>query len=397
MKAGMIIASMIFVSMSALSASGKDDVISRVNSLVEKEKYNAAFILLEKADPKNKKPDLLVMKTNILLQYFVDSMMHRTFALRDLGPGESLAEIRGKPGLYDIHIFPADEILERALEKNPGHGGLYRVLGDYYFSVYHLYGDRWYVDPLVVLNRALNNYRKAVQFSSMPIQSLYNLGLIYLVRKEYVKAESVFRDILEKDSAFGPGYYHIAYIHYLKDEFDLADEYSRKALKHGASGTDRGNASYLLGLISEKKDLDDRAHRFYLQALRHDGNSYRNLKTVVISALKTGRINEGVTCAEKIIKGNPENIGILKDMVYIFGSLRYSEKFMVLLDGIEGAYGDNDLVLGNLYFCRALVHSEYLKNRREKKANLLRALEYYKKVYSDDHEVFNIIRMELEK
>ncbi len=381
----------------SLSAAGSGDALERADKLVNEKKYNSAFNILVKADPGNDNPDILVRKTEILLNFFADSMMHKTFALRDLKPGESIEDIRGRPGDYELHIFPAGEILSVANRKNPGHGGLHRVLGNYYFQVYHVYGDRWHIDPLEVMNRALKYYGRATELSAMNKGSLYNYGILLLVKKDYLHAEKIFRELLDRDERSAPAWYHLAYIDYERNNLNRAMDMAKKALSYYNESSDRGSVWYLMGLINEKKESCEDAHESYVQALNYDNENYSYLKSLVISSLRTGRENDGMRYAEKMISREPENIGIFKDLIYVFGTLQFSKQLITVFDKTEKKYGKNFLILGNVYYSRALIFSRFSKNRKAAKKNFLKAADYYKQVYPGDHEVFEIINNELRK
>src|ERR1700759_437737 len=77
-----------------------DDAIKTAQKLITEKKYDSAFEVLEKADPNNKNADVVIEKEDIVLRYFVTSIMHKVFALKDLKPDEDIMDYRGKNGSF---------------------------------------------------------------------------------------------------------------------------------------------------------------------------------------------------------------------------------------------------------------------------------------------------------
>jgi len=93
-------------------SQSREEALKKSTQLITEKKYNTAYDLLEKADPKNDDADIVIAKENIALGFFVTSIMHQMFALKDLKPNEDIMEYRGKEGSYSMHVFRADSILK---------------------------------------------------------------------------------------------------------------------------------------------------------------------------------------------------------------------------------------------------------------------------------------------
>lgn len=59
-----------------------------VQQLINNKKYESAMKLLQCADSNVNRPDYVIAKTELVLNYFVTSIMHQFFALKDLKPNE---------------------------------------------------------------------------------------------------------------------------------------------------------------------------------------------------------------------------------------------------------------------------------------------------------------------
>ena len=116
-------------------------VIDSADQLIEQKKYETAFRLLDKEDPKNENVQILSKKTDLLTNYFVTSINHVMFALKDLKEDESVMDYRGKAGNFKMHVFDADSLTRRLIQKKGSDFRLYRNMANYWFSVYLNYRD----------------------------------------------------------------------------------------------------------------------------------------------------------------------------------------------------------------------------------------------------------------
>ena len=71
-------------------AQTETEIINKANDLIANKKYETAFKLLQDFDARNEKPDVVLLKEDIALNYFVTSIMHEIFALKDLEKNEDI-------------------------------------------------------------------------------------------------------------------------------------------------------------------------------------------------------------------------------------------------------------------------------------------------------------------
>src|SRR6185437_586485 len=153
---------LILTSLNTFSQS-KDEALKHSQQLVAEKKYNTAFDILDKADPKNTNADIAIAKQDILLNYFVTSIMHKMFALKDLKPNEDIMDYRGKEGSYTIHIFAADSIFNSLIKTDTSNYKLYSALGNYYYDVYVRYGANWTESPETLFKYIEVNFKKVIE------------------------------------------------------------------------------------------------------------------------------------------------------------------------------------------------------------------------------------------
>ena len=96
-----------FILSCLLACSGySQSSIQKAEKMIAARQYKSAFSLLEKADPENQSPDIVILKTNILLDFFILSIHHELFALKDLEENETLLELRREAdGDYEMIVF----------------------------------------------------------------------------------------------------------------------------------------------------------------------------------------------------------------------------------------------------------------------------------------------------
>ena len=164
--------------------AAQTDTIKEANDLVEQRKYKSAFDLLEKADPENENPDIVIMKTDIVLKYFIQSDMHVMFALKDLKRDDDIAELRKGAGSFAMNLFDPAEALSRLIKKHPKNYRLYRALGFYYNEVYNKYGSRWKIPENDIIDLFEKNYRMAYKNGVYDDWSLYGIGYAQMKKKK---------------------------------------------------------------------------------------------------------------------------------------------------------------------------------------------------------------------
>lgn len=122
------------------------ETIKSANELIANKKYESAFKLLHRFDPGNGKPEIVLLKEDIALNYFVTSIMHQLFAFKDLEKSENIMDYRGSEGSFESHVFVIDKVLDSLIKIYPDNCKLYKGLGDFYYEAHLKYGGRWLKD-----------------------------------------------------------------------------------------------------------------------------------------------------------------------------------------------------------------------------------------------------------
>ena len=154
----------LFLTFLSLTVFGQTEIetIKKANDFIAEKKYETAFNLLDKFDPTNDKPNIVLLKEDILLNYFVTSIMHQMFALTDIKKDEDILDYRGKEGSFSMQMFQVDSILTRLIKIYPTNCKLNKGLADYYYEVHLKYGGRWLKDDKELFPLIQTNFQKAI-------------------------------------------------------------------------------------------------------------------------------------------------------------------------------------------------------------------------------------------
>lgn len=107
---------------------------------------------------------------------------------------------------------------QRILEMEPNRADIYFKLGVFYMSQNEI-------------NRALENYTKAVQLNPRDADSYFNLGFMHVELKQYEKASEYFTKAIEVRDKNYKAYYGRGYCYEMSGQFKKAKEDYRKAIE----------------------------------------------------------------------------------------------------------------------------------------------------------------------
>ena len=369
----------------SFSQSG-EEAIKKSDQLVIAKKYNTAFDLLEKADPKNDDADIVIAKQNIVLGFFITSIMHQMFSLKNLQPNEDITEYRGKAGTYSMHVFRADSILKRLIKTQPDNYKLYLALGNYYYEVYLHYNANWIENPDTLFKRIEENYTKAESLHAVDYMTYYELGYIKLVQKKYPQAITYFSKSIQLNDKYGNSSYNLAFAYLYTDDRQNAIKYAIKSIDLYDDKSYKGDAARMAGEIYG--ELNDSKNEIYYYELsdKIDPKNYYTLKGLLTVYVKINDPKGKQTLNDFYLLA-PENPTIYNDLSSI-----YSSNQTVLIPFYEGKladYKNNKKVYGGLNFYLAQLYIP--SNRLKAKECLVKAKSVFAEIYPKDNGVFNAI------
>ena len=380
------------ISLNAYSQSG-GETIKKANELIADKKYESAFKLLDKFDPDNTKPEIALLKEDIVLNYFVTSMMHQMFALKDLEKDEDIMDYRGKNGSFGMQKFEVDKILDNLIKKYPDDCKLYKGLGDYYYEVSLKYGDEWLKKGKELFKLIEANDLKAIDNNCADYNTYYVMGYINISQKKYREGIPYFLKSIELNKNDGNTYYNLAYAYLYLDKRDSALINAQISLDLYKEKTYKSDAARMMGQIYlELKDTKNAIKSYELAEEIASGNYY-NIKPLLDLYVETNNSKVKQT-TELFFNLAPANPTIYVDLEDIYIRNKKDDDLISFYNDQLKINSKKPKVEGSLYFYLARIYIE--RDKKLAKDYFLKAKEIFSKVYKEDHKVFKAIDEGLE-
>lgn len=378
----------------ALSCTGTPDpyknmnpekkVLKQSEELIALRKYESAFILLSNFEPQS--GAVIAMQIDISINFFITSMMHKMFALKDLEPEEDLMILRKNGGSYAMHTFDPELYSELAAD-NPE---LARALGDYYYDSYYRYGDDWVYKIPETLEKANFFYRTAREGGVFNYMTLANEAHFLLQTNKNEEAVKLLDQSIALKSDYPTNHFNKAYALAAMELYPEAiDEaltainlYQQPDLKYDAiimatklcihTGQFETAEAILLNSIIEFPEASDPVYYLiYLYLLEHKFEQAAEVSFATFKSFST----------------YPSVAAMILDAYVEAG---YPEFYLPVIEAMLSVFND-DQTLGNLYFHRSIAYLT-MKDAKNSKKDLLKARKHFSNVFESDHQVFTAIK-----
>ncbi|MBN1499019.1 MAG: hypothetical protein JW982_02600 [Spirochaetes bacterium] len=379
----------LFLILSGTVSAADNNAVNEANKLINERKYLSAFELLDKEDPKNENPDILILKTDIVLKYFVKSNMHVMFALRDLKQNDDLIEIRKGVGSYSMFIFDPEEELSSLIKKYPENFQLYKSLGYFYNEVLYKYGSNWKVPPENLMNLYEKNYKKAYDNGVYDYWSLYGLGYAKMIKKDYNEAITYFeKAILLKDDD-PVCLYNLGYAYMLTKQPEKGIKYADKAYNLYDYKPYKADAARIAGLMNMGLNDYSEAEKYLIKSDEANPENYNTYTLLIYTDLKLNN-TDYIKWTKKVFDLSAEDQNYYSDVVEMYLNFDKLDEILKILNGMKKFSGNSDKSSGNIYYFTGWI---YLKtgNKVNAKNDFIRSASYFRKVYPEDHGVFELI------
>ncbi|MFH0894152.1 MAG: hypothetical protein V2A54_06935 [Bacteroidota bacterium] len=380
----------LFLTLLTLTVFGQTETetIKKANDLITNKKYETAFKLLDDFDPENSKPDIVLLKEDIVLNYFVSSIMHQMFALKDLEKNEDIMDYRGKEGSFGMQMFQVDSILENLIKLYPTNCKLYKGLGEYYYEVHLKYGGKWLKDDNELFKLLETDFQKAVDGNCADYLSHYVLGYINLAQEKYKESIPYFLKSIELNKDYASSHYNLAYAYLFTDDRQNALKYAKNSLDLYTDQTYKSDAARMLGQIYTELKDDKNALENYELADKIDPGNYYNIKPLLNLYIKISykKADEKTVAFFNLAPANPT---IYNDLEEIYYSNKKENDLTAFYKSQLSSFKGNDKVLGNLNFYLGKIYID--TDKKVAKEYFLKAKDIFSKIYDKDHQVFKAI------
>lgn len=367
---------------------GDSEVLTKARNLIINKKYDSAFRILNEADPKNEKPDIVLLKEEIAINYFVSSIMHQIFGLKDLNPNEDILDYRGKEGNYNMISLPINEILDNLIKKYPNNYKLPKGLGDFYYEVHLKYGDNWLKKNQELFDLIEKNYSKAISHNEFDYQTFYVLGYISVSKEKFKESIPLFMKSIALNRNYASSYYNLAYAYLYINERDSAIQYAKKSFDLYKDITYKGDAARMIATIYAELNNEQKSIEYYELSNSIDSNNYYTMRPLLNLYVKTGSDKVKRT-TDSFYNISPDNPTIYNDLSSIYFSNNKSDELakfyksnLIKYESDLKVYGNLNFYLGRLYFesDKKLAIEYFTKSK-----------EIFAQIFDKNNEVFKVI------
>ena len=374
----------------ALTVLGQSETetIKKANDLIAKKKYETAFNLLDKFDPNNGNPNIVLLKEDIALNYFVSSIMHQSFAFVDIKENENIMDFRSKEGSFGMKMFEIDKVLDSLISIYPNNCKLYKGLGDFYYQVQIKYAGKWLKNDSALFELIDANYKKAITGNCEDYLTYFVMGYISLAQEKYAEGIPYFQKSILLNKDYASSYYNIAYAYLNINDRDSVLKYARLSFDIDTNIIYKSDAARMLGQIYSDMMNGEKAIANYELADKIDSGNYYNIKPLLNLYVKTGNAKANETTM-KFFNLDPTNPTIYNDLEEIYYNNNKENVLTAFYKEQLPEFKDNPNVLGNLNFFLGKIY--FSSDKKLAKAYFLKAKDIFVTVYDKDHPVFQVI------
>lgn len=368
--------------------------LAKAAALAEAGAWKSAFAALDEYDAKGVDPYALAMKTELCLEGFAQSMMHRLFGLKDLLPGEDLESLRRDGGEFELVSLDPAALAEAQAEAGVAPPPvLSMALGDYYYDVQLRYEGGWFLADEEVRVRAVAAYGKAEEGGLRVAAALRRKAELLVVAGDYEGADSGYRAAIALEPGDPELRYRFAVSLLMRElraealaELDAAlaayaapesrfEAYVLAARAAAESGDAKRSASYLDA--AEREFPDQPAPGF----VRH------------LLAVEGGAEEAAAAAADALLARFPASPYVVRALVSSWLEAGKAEAAAAFLDRSIDRFGGNYEALGGLEFYKALLIAQVKgeAGAAEALAVLDRAEGDFRKALPPEHEVYGVI------
>ena len=372
----------------------ENEILSKATDLIANKKYLTAFKTLSDFDPKNEKSDIVLLKEDIALNYFVTSIMHQMFSFKDLEKNEDIMDYRGKEGSSEMFSFTVNEILEKLIKKYPTNYNLNKGLADYYNEVLLRYQGNWLKKDNVLSELILKNYQIVIDHHQADYTVYYKVGLEFVSEKKYKDSTPYFLESIKLRSDHADTHYNLAYAYLYMNDRENALKYAKNSFDLYVDKTYKEDAARIIGQIYFEMNNDKEAIKFYETANNMEADNYYNLRPLLNIYVKTSDSKEKPTL-NAFYNLNPENPTIYNDLGDIYYENSKTNELIEFYSSKLSNYSDDKKISGNLHFYLGQLY--LISNKKAAKDNFLKAQELFSTVFDKNNKVFNAIKEEIKK
>jgi tetratricopeptide (TPR) repeat protein len=364
------------------------EILQQAKDLLAARKYESAFKLLNNYDKQNLNPDIVLLKEEIALNYYVRTKMHLEFCFKDIPTGDELSDYRNKKGTYIMFKFSIGDVLDSLLKIYPESYKLNKGLGDYYFDVSQLYGDDWQLKSDTLFKLIDKNYGLAIAHNEADYLTYYAMGYIYLSREKFRESIPYFLKSVSMNKNYASSYYNASYACMYISSSDSALTFAKQSIDLFKDDADKADAARMAGVICVQMKNDKDAIELLERSNKLQPGNYATLIPLLNMYVKRSSAKARLVRGQ-IFKLDPASISNFRDLTDIYDEYGKEKDMIDFLQMELPEYQNNFKASGNIYFAIGRMQVDY--NMRSARESILKARDAFKKVYDKNNEVFKQI------
>ncbi len=367
------------------------EIVEEANRFIVMQRYASAYELLRQSDPNNENPDVVIAKTNLLLNFYVKTNKFQAFALKDIAPNQNLQDFRDNNSSVKLFPFQADSILNKLANQYPNNYKLLYALGNFYYEVHleHTENDDWILPDSVVVQKIQTNYMAAYDKGEFDFWSLFGIGYTYLIDDNYDEAIRFFEKSLKLNQDYSLTHYNLAYAHLKLKQPQKALLYAENAFIIQVIPSFKSETAVLLSTIHLELKNEEKALFFLREANKLTPKNYNVLLPLVELEVAMD-VGDAIWDTNELFNLAPRNPIIYQDLLKIFSENEKEKDYAKFLESKKNDFKNDVLISANIFFYLAICQYE-MNEWVSAKINFETARSKFRNIYPADHNVFKVI------
>ncbi len=358
-------------------AKGPD--LAKIEGLIGKKKYFSAFTQLKSYDPGFNNPKVVAKMAHLATHYYAFCIGRKVFAFKDLSPSESIEDVRGSKGKYEMFSFDIEKELLKLEAKDPNSGEILEAIGDFYYSgTCQLEQNK--------ISQAESYYGRAEKLVSLGYMANHNMGVIHLRRQKFANALTYLSRGHSQNPNHGSTQYNLAYTYNALGKPKKAVSHAEKAYHLYHDKKLKSEAALMAAYMNLDAKNKTRALEYAVLANKYKHkNHYHILNRLLAMYLEMGEVKLADEKADELLNLDPKNSRLSEDALGSYTKFGYEKEFLEYLKRNTRVHAKSPMALGNLFFQKGRFYF-YVKKDKPNAIEAFRIAQgYFKQVVEKDH------------
>lgn len=384
-----LLSALLLIARVGLGQTVEKDALAQAGKLEASKQYEAAYAVLDKADPKDKQPAVLLAKEKLLLDYYLITLSFRGFGLQDLAPNETVEQLRGKPGKYSMHLLDIPQKLTQLQKQFPQDFRLAKGLGDYYYRALLCRCGEQAKTEADLLNLVIENYGQAHAHQLGDFMSYYAVGYAHLAQKQAQASTEPFEKSIALNPQYPTSHYNLAYALWQLKRPAQALPFAQNAFRLYSEPELKADAARMLGELYKEQQQPAEARKAWLQSFELQPQNYATLRNLLEVSVAS-QAPDAAAWAARLYQLDPADDQMFSDIMDIYQAQNQWAEAEAFFSSQLPKAPAKPAAQGLLHFYVAILNMQ-LKRPKVARPHFLTAQTQLKKVAKPDNPLFDSI------